>query len=303
MVVRSWISLFTFAGTILFSTVLHGQYRVKTFDISTTVTSLKSTDFGFLEYGTSSGEIGLYDGIVLDRKEKFNSKIVDIRTLNGLSQVLTSKGLFTIKSNSHLLQSPNNLHIIDISADQNILVTTAGIFEKSGNDYTPSRAEFYNINEIKKGGFFYIDKIEYLWIDRNVFVKDRSWRAFVRHPRSDICITSQNKRLIISDDKGIVSFDNRGTVDTLYQTDSIGLTKIFALNGTELLYCAENQLSIFNTRNQELTDIRELNTELVNAVTVDKWENIWVAAGSYLYQIINTKSNKTLEPPAIITTY
>ena len=299
MVVRSWISLFTFVGVILFSTVLHGQYRVKNHDISKTITTLKSTDFGYLQYGTSDGELGLYDGIILDRKEKFNASIVDIRNSNGLFQVLTSKGLFTIKDNKHTLQSPNNLHIIDISADQNILITTAGIFEKSGSDYTPSREEFYNINEIRNGGFFYEGKTEYLWIDRKVFVKDKSWRTFVLHPQSDIIVTSQKNKLIISDDQGIVSLDNRGTVDTLYQTDSIGLTKIFALNGTELLYCADNQLSIFNTRNQELTHIKELNTELVNAVTVDKWENIWVAAGSYLYQIIDTKGTKNQDPPEI----
>ena len=66
-----------------------------------------------------------------------------------------------------------------------------------------------------------------------------------------------------------------------------------------MLYCADNQLGIFNTRNQELTHIRELNTDLVNAVAVDKWENLWVAAGSYLYQIIDTKNVKNQEPPEI----
>ncbi len=299
MVVRSWISLFTFVGIFLFSSVLHGQYRVKTYDISKTITSLKSTDFGYLQYGTSTGDIGLYDGIILDQKEKFNGSIVDIRTTNGISQILTSRGLFKIADIKPTLQSPNNLHILDISSDQNMLVTTAGVFEKSGTDYIPNREEFYNINEIQNGGFYDIDGTEYLWIDRKVFVKDKSWRAFVLHPKSDISITSLNKKLIISDDNGITSFGNNGSIDTLYRTDSIGLTKIFALNGAELIYCADNQLSIFNIRNQELTNIRALNTELVNAVTVDKWENIWVAAGSYLYQIIDTKNAKNQEPPKI----
>ena len=132
-----------------------------------------------------------------------------------------------------------------------------------------------------------------------VYVKDKSWKEFVLHPKSDISITSQNDRLIISDDKSIVSFENSGSIDTLYKTDSIGLTKIYALNGTELLYCADNQFGVFNIRNQELTNIRELNTELINAVTVDKWENIWVAAGSYLYQIIDTKNVKNQGPPEV----
>ena len=101
MMVRSWISLFIFGGIFFFSPDLHGQYRVKTYDISKTITSLKSTDFGYLQYGTSSGELGLYDGIILDRKEKLNASIVDIRTINGLSQVLTTKGVFTIKEINH----------------------------------------------------------------------------------------------------------------------------------------------------------------------------------------------------------
>lgn len=299
MVVRSWISLFTLTWIFLFPSALQGQYKVKTFDLSKKITTLRSTDFGYLQYGTASGELGLYDGTILDLKEKFNARIVDIRTINGILQVLTSKGLFTINNNKHILQSPNNLYIIDISTNQNELITTAGIFEKFGNDYVPNREEFYDINEINKGGFYDIAGTQYLWLDRKVFVKDKSWREFVLHPKSEISITSQNDRLIISDDKGIVSFENSGSIDTLYRTDSIGLTKTFALKGTELLYCADNQLGIFNTRNQELTHIRELNTDLVNAVAVDKWENLWVAAGSYLYQIIDTKNVKNQEPPEI----
>ncbi len=299
MVVRSWISLFTFVGIFLFSSVLHGQYRVKTYDISKTITSLKSTEFGYLQYGTSTGELGLYDGIILDRQQNFNATIVDIQYKNYQTFILTSKGLFTIKGNKKTLQSPNNLHVLDYSQDQNTLLTTAGIFEKSSNDFVPNREEFYNVNEIKNGGFFEVDKTNFLWLDRAVYIKDKSWREFVLHPKSDISVTAQNHKLFISDSKGITSFGTEGSIDTLYRTDSIGLTKIFGIGDYNLLYCADNQVGIFNARSRELTNIRELNTELIHTVTVDKWDNIWIAAGSYLYQIIDSKNIENYDPPEI----
>lgn len=299
MAVRSRISFLIFIGVSLLPSILRGQYRVKTYDISKTITMLKSTEFGYLKYGTKNGELGLYDGIILDRKHRFDGSIVGIHEDKGRSYILTSKGLFSLIEDKKTLESPNNLHILDCSDDLKTIVTTAGIFEKSGNDYVPNREEFYDVNEVRNGGFYTVEGTEYLWLDRKIFIKDKSWREFVLHPKSDISVISQNDKLIISDEKGIVSFENSGSIDTLLRTDSIGLTKIYSINGSEILYCADNQLGIFNVRNQELTNIRELNTELVHAATVDKWDNIWVAAGSFLYQVLDTKGIKTNNPPEI----
>jgi len=286
-------------GIFFFSSILHGQYRVKTYDISKTITSLKSTDFGHLQYGTSNGELGLYDGIILDRQQNFNASIIDIKYQNNQTFILTSKGLFTTKNNKKTLQSPNNLHVLDYSNDEKMLLTTSGVFEKSGSDFIPNREEFYDINEIKNGRFFEVDKVNILWLDRAVYIKDKSWRELVLHTKSDISVTAQNDKLFISDKKGIVSFGKEGSIDTLYRTDSIGLSKIFGIGEYNLLYCADNQVGIFNIRSRELTHIRELNTELIHATTVDKWNNIWIAAGSYLYQIIDSKNIETFDPPEI----
>lgn len=293
------ISIVFILGILYSSTIVYGQYQAKTIDISKTITTLSSTESSYLKYGTKSGEIGLYDGILLDREHKFNASIVDIKAIDNKTYFLTSKGLYSQDGEKNILLSPNNLHVLDVSSDLSLLITTSGIYEKSGNDYIPNREEFYDINEIQKGKFFVVDNRQYLWIDRSVYVNDKSWKEFVLHPKTDMNLTSVQDRLIISDSKGIVSFENNGFIDTLYQSDSIGVPKIFSLQNNKLLYCADNLIGVFNLRNRELTNIRELNTELINAVTIDKWGNIWIAAGSYLYQIVDKISQKNLDAPDI----
>ena len=295
MMIRSWISLFSFWGVFFSSSILYGQYKVKTIDISKTITSLESTEFGYLQYGTSSGELGLYDGIILNQKEDFDARINTVRD----EYVCTTKGLVALKNEKPILQSPNTLNVIDYSENLNLLLTASGVFNKSGNDYIPNREEFYDVNDVQNGTFFNVEGTDYLWFDRAIYIKDKSWRAYILHPRSPMHVTAQKNKLILSDASSIVSVEKGGLIDTLYRTDSIGSTKIFALNESDLLYAADNQIGIFNTRNRELSNIRELNTELINTVTVDKWENIWIAAGSYLYQIIDLDNRKNQDPPEI----
>ncbi len=299
MMVRSWISLFTFLGVFLFSSTIYGQYRVKTIDLSKTITALKTTEAGYLQYGTATGELGLYDGIVLDRSASFNSSIQGIQD----DYIMTSGGLFTLDKEKKILQSPNNLRVLDYNSKLNMLLTTSGVFNKSGNDFIPNREEFYDINEVQNGKFFEVAGVDYLWIDRSIYVKDKSWKEFILHPRSEISVTSQKDKLIISDHTSIVSVADGGSIDTLYRSDTIGLTKIYALNRSDLLYCADNQVGIFNSQDKELTNIRELNTALINAVAVDRWENVWIAAGSYLYQVIDAENTKNQEPPKIMISH
>lgn len=286
-------------GIIFSLNLVFGQYQTKTIAISRSITTLHSSESSYLKYGTKQGEVGLYDGIVLDRRQKFNGSISEMKTIDGILYYLTSKGLYSLAEGKAKLLSPNNLHILDVSSDLSMLVTTSGIYDKSGNDYIPNREEFYDINEVANGKFLEVGDQLYLWIDHKIYIKDKSWKEHILHPQSQMSAIVNGDRLIISDAKGIVSFLNSGTIDTLYQSDSIGLTKLYSLSNNQLLYCAENEVGVFNIRNRQLSNIREINTELIHAATLDAWENIWIAAGSYLYQVIDTKNQKTLDPPVL----
>lgn len=292
------LSILLFVG-ILFSTIsVFGQYHSKTIDISKTITSLNSLDNSYLLYATKSGEIGLYDGILLDQKYNFGAAINGTKLVDDKQLVLTSAGLYIQEDKQYTLTSPNNLNVLDVSQDLSTLITTAGIYEKSGNDYLPNSEEFYSTNEVVNGKIFNLDKYQYLWIDRRIYVKEKSWKEAILHPKADMGVVSLSNSLIISDYKGLVSFENE-TIDTLMRKDSVGISKIFPVSNSKILYCAENQVGVFDLRKKELTNIREVNTELINAVTVDDWDNIWVSAGSYLYQISENKKLAYNQAPVL----
>jgi len=286
-------------GMFFSSSIVFGQYQSKTIDISKTITSLNSLDNSYLLYGTKSGEIGLYDGLLLDRKHNFGSAINNIKVVDGREIVLTAEGLYKKENERYTLISPNTLNVLDVSEDLSTLITTAGIYSKSGSDYLPNSEEFYNTNEIAKGKFFNLDKHEYLWIDRNIYVNRRSWKEAILHPKTDMDVISLSNSLIISDHNGLVSYEKNETIDTLLRIDSVGISKIFPISNSQILYCADNQAGVFDLRKRELTNIREINTQLINAVTIDDWDNIRISAGSYLYQISETKSQASHAAPIL----
>lgn len=276
------------------------QYRTKPFDITKSITALENTTESHLLYGCANGEIGYYDGLQFYKTGNLKGRINDIKVDNGVILYLTENGLHQFENGKSKLLSANNLSILDIDRIGNTLVTTNGIYLKSGNDFLPDREEFYEVSDITEGDIFSLGKEQYLRTDRKIYKKKKSWREFVLHPEPDFGLLNWNEdKMIIADKSSIVTFDSEGYVDSLYRMDTVALSKIFDIQNSKLLFCANDQLGIFDVRKKELNNFYSVSTDLITDAVVDDWDNIWIAAGSYLYQAINTSSEKSLKPPSI----
>lgn len=288
------------AVALCLATSVLAQYRTKPFDISKSITVLQNTEEGHLLYGTETGEVGYYDGLQFYKTDNLKGRINDIKVDNNTIQYLTEYGLYQVEDEKTKLISTNNISILDIDRVGNTLVTSNGIYLKSGNDFIPDREDFYDLSDIKLGNIFSIGSYKYLRADRTIYKKNKSWKEFVLHPEPDFSMAEWNKdKMIIADRTSIVTFDNGGYVDSLYLMDTVQTTKIFNLHNSQLLLCADDQVGLFDVRKRELTNIYKVKTDLITDVELDNWDNIWISAGSYLYQLVNTASPKSKKPPTI----
>ncbi len=294
---RYWIIMMA----MFISYTSDGQYHVKPFDISKNITALQKTESGHILYGTDSGEFGTYDGLQFNRKENLEANIHSIELNEEGVQLATSRGLYEIINDRMMQISPNNLDVMDRSLDNSFLVTTNGVYKKSNSDYIPDKEEFFDINEIKHGSYFTLGDLEYFRADKKVFAKDKRWREVISHAEEDFDVIPWSaSKMVIADRKALITFDGEGYVDTLLHLDVDSKNKIFKLSGSNLLLCADNMIGVFNMRKKELNNFYSMNTDLISTVTEDIWGNIWIAAGSYIYQVIDRSDSKQNQPPKVV---
>ena len=277
-----------------------GQYHVKPFDISKKITALQHTENGTILYGTESGEFGEYDGLQFYRIDNVEAKIHSIEIEGNIKYLCTSKGLYEIKEGRSVQISRNNLDVLARSKDNSFLVTSDGVYNGFKTEYIPNKEDFFDINEIEFGDYFTLGDVECFRADNKVFVKNKRWNELITHAERDFGIIpwSSNK-MLIADRKALVTFDQEGYVDTLLHLGFDTNNKIFKLQASNILFCSDNSIGVFDMRKKELNNFYSLNTELITAVTVDEWGNIWIAAGSYLFQVIDRSSDTRNQPPKI----
>lgn len=286
--------------TMFLSYTVVGQYHVKPFDISKNITALHNTGKGYIYYGTDRGEFGTYDGLQFIRIDNLEANIHSIESDGEVMHLSTSRGLYEFRNGRIVQISRNNLDVLARSPDNKFLVTSSGVYNQVNSDYAPNKEEFYDINEIENGGFFKLGDLEYFRADKNVFVKNNRWNEVISHPESDFSVIPwSSSKMMIADRKALITFDREGYVDTLYHLDTENRNKIFKLQGSRLLLCSYDTIGVFDVRKRELNNFYSLKTDLISSVTVDDWGNIWIAAGSYIYQIINRTSDNKDQPPKI----
>jgi two-component sensor histidine kinase len=294
---RKWI-----LGMMLFvSNFAAGQYHVKPFEISKKITSIKSCENGMLYYGTNVGEFGIYDGVQFTKVDNFEANIHSIECEGSTKYLSTSKGVFEISNGSSEQISGNNLDVLARSTDNNFLVTSHGVFNKINQDYFPDKEEFYNINEIAYGDYFMLGDLECFRADEKIFIKKNRWHKVLDHSERDFSVLPWNdSKLVIADRKALVSLDMNGDRDTLLNFNVDSRNKLYRLSESRLLLCTDNVIGIFDLRKRSLNNFYSLSTDLISSVTVDKWDNIWIAAGSYLFQVIDQSNDKRLQPPEVV---
>ena len=285
---------------MFFSYSVEGQYYVKPFDISKNITALHNTGKGYIYYGTDNGEFGTYDGLQFIRIDDLEANIHSIESDGEVMYLTTSRGLHEYKNKRITQISRNNLDVLARSPDNKFLVTSNGVYNHSNSNYSPNKEEFYDINDIEFGGYFKLGDLEYFRVDKNVFVKKGRWNEAINHADSDFSVIPWNSsKMMIADRKALISFDREGYIDTLHHLDTETRNKIFKLQGSKLLLCSDNTIGVFDVRKKELNNFDSLNTDLISSVTVDDWGNIWIAAASYIYQIIDRTSDTKDQPPKI----
>jgi len=293
---KNWI----IALAIFISYPVIGQYHVKPLDISKNITSLQHTENGVILYGTESGEFGEYDGLLFNRIDNLEANIHSIETDGDIQYLCTSRGLYEIKDGRSIQISRNNLDVLARSDDNSFLVTSDGVYNGIKSEYIPNREDFFDINEIKNGDYFNLGDAECFRRDNKVFIKEKRWNELITHGESDFSIIPWNSdKMLIADRKALVTFDKEGYVDTLLHLGFDTSNKIYKLQGSSILLCSDNTIGIFDMRKRELNNFYSLNTELITSATVDEWGNIWIAAGSYLFQIIDRSSDRRNQPPKI----
>ncbi len=295
--VRNWIIVI--AMFLSYSVV--GQYHVKPFDISKKITAFQQSERGFIFYGTDNGEFGTYDGLQFNRLENLEANIHSIESEGEVKYLSTSRGLYEINGERSTQISRNNLDVLARSPDNTFLVTSNGVYNKFNSDYTPDREDFFDINEIEYGAFFMLGDLECFRADKKIFVKKDRWNEVISHAEGDFSVVPWNTaKMVIADRKALVTFDRDGHVDTLLHLDVETKNKIFKLPGSKLLLCSNDVIGVFDIRKRELNNFYSLNTDLITSATVDEWGNIWIAAGSYIYQIIDRSSDKRNQPPKVV---
>ena len=251
-------------------------------------------------YGTKDGEFGTYDGLQFTRIENLDGRINAIQREEEVVYLLTSRGLYSYQQGKLTQESNNNLNVLSRSADNTFLVTTEGVYHKINTDYFPDKEDFFDINEITHGSYFTIGDRDYFRADNRLFQKDRKWKLVHNHRQSDYSIVPYDKRkMLLVDSASIISMDNQGRIDTLHSVEPSTRNKIYKFKGSEVLLCSDNYIGLFNTRKKELNNIYSLSTELITDAIQDHWGNIWVSAGSYLFQVIDRSSDEINQPPLI----
>lgn len=286
--------------TVFLSYSAHSQYHVKPFDISKKITALETTKYGYIYYGTESGEFGKYDGLQFIRIDNLDVAIHAIESNENFTYLSTSKGLYEFSNGKMTQVSPNNLDILSRSYDNSILVTSNGIYNAINSEYLPDKEEFFDVNEIEFGAYFKMGDLECLRIDKKVFFNKNRWREVISHAESDFSVIPwDTKKMLVVDRKALITFDSEGYVDTLLHLNSETKNKLFKIQGKKVLLCTENTVGVYDMRNRELDTLYSLSTDLITSANVDDWGNIWISAGSYLYQIIDRSGDKWNEPPRV----
>lgn len=288
---RRWTILSVFVCVCMSQISAQGNYLLRSIDLAQRITFIEATEGGYLRYGTANGDVGTFDGISLDRQMSLDGGIVSMTSDEGdYSYVLTTGGVYrTTDFEQAILTSPSHLHVLDRSEDGSMVVTTAGIFTISGNDYMPDRETFYHINEVLRGELIRSGSKNYLRLDQHIYRYDKSWKEhIVKSSNTYDAISWSDDGLLIGDDKGLVAFSPSGMVDTLVRSDTVGLVQLYKIDSQYALYCAEDQISIYNGRSRSISYITDIHTAKIRDVTVDIWGNIWIAAGTSLHVLTPT---------------
>lgn len=291
---RRWTILSVFVCVCMSQISAQGDYLLRSIDLAQRITFIEATKDGYLRYGTANGDVGTFDGRSLDRQMSLDGGIVSMITdASGYTYMLTTGGVYrTTDFLQAILISPSHLHALDMSVDGSLVVTTSGVFNTSGSDYMPDRETFYHINEVQRGHLIRSGSKNYLRLDQHIYRYDKSWKEhIVKSSNTYDAIAWSDDGLLIGDDKGLVAFSPSGIVDTLVRSDTVGLVQLYKIDSQYALYCAEDQISIYNGRSRSISYITDIHTAEIRDVTVDIWGNIWIAAGTSLHVLTPTSAS------------
>jgi len=279
--------------------LVNAQHRVKTHDLGKKFTALNVADDGRLVYGTNTGEIGYYDGLQIEKLSNLNGRINAIKKIDDQLYFLSDNGMYILEKDETSLIVGKNIKVLDINDQMDLVIARNGIYRKSGNDYIPHREAFLDVNEVNRGSFFEVEGEVYVRLGKVVFKKNKTWEEAIFHRSEDYGLVPFERHFYIGDDRGIVRFDVSNQVDTLMRSDSLNIQRLFKVDSRNLLVAGNDKVQLFDITKRIYKDIHTIKTDLITSATVDKWGSIWISAGSYLYQIIDTQNPESLRPPEV----
>ncbi len=273
---------------LIFATlILTAQIRVSTLEVGKEITALTNADDGELIYGTKIGEVGTYDGLITRPIFHVNGTVYTIRQTPEGTVVNTSIGLFSY--NKSLVNiSGDHLCVLSSAADQSLLITTKGFYSLRGNIYTVAdEAGLPKLNSISTAKYLQSQDHQYILADGVAYRKDKWWET-IRDSVIDISLSSKGIVILTGNEV----FHENG--DTLYRGD-IDTSAHVIVSADDRIYLTNDNF-ISELIDGELKAIYTINTSIVTTIHEDKWQNIWVAAGKFLYRV---KSDQYKHSPQI----
>ncbi len=269
---------------------INAQMHIKPFDVSKKITVLFSTADGHLIYGTENGELGFYNGQIFSQKKQFEGRINNIVKINNLLYILTSNGLYVKTAYNYKALTGTNINVLALSDDANMLVAANGVYHKEGNNYMLDKEDFYSINHVTKAKFLTLNSIKYLHIDYKIYKKEKNWSEnFIKNSEINVYDWTTSQMLIV-DSTSLINYNKDGYIDTLSVFEGNKTAKLFNISRQNVLLCYDDKIALVNLNQTVKNDIYNINTDLITTITKDKWDNIWIAAGTYIYQFIPTNS-------------
>ena len=272
---------------LLLPVMVQSQYRVSVVEVNRTITTMADGDLGQIIYGTASGEIGYFDGLLLTQQHQVSGG-VNLLTKEANGYLASTKvGLYEVSDQMAAISG----HHLDVLATDRLdyLFTSKGVFEKQGADYVASNPSGLPVRgSIAKAKLLRTRQGEFLFLDGSLYKKELRWKV-VMDSLLDVSITNR--------DVVMASRDKVFTVEQeLYEGPLDANVQIFATSDDRIFLTNDNYIG--ELVDGELHPVYSINSDSVSSIHEDRWHNIWVATPGFLHRISRTEE---LQLPSLST--
>ncbi len=263
---------------------LWGQYRISVREAPAPLTDIITVKNGMLLYGDAKGDIGYFDGLVFDKRQRIPGKINKIKRRGAEVQIYSDHGYYVLQDENLKLKS-GDIQVLDGSPEGDLLITRRGIYSREGQEYVPEKWQFYDISHIDKGEYISQGENDFMLIDRILYVKVKEkWKELFVKSGIDIFPYADHK-IMIKDDRTIISLTPDGYLDTLLSMDR-AFEFVPVDHGEYLVETSDSLFHYFQGFSKRRFVGIVPDIKLSNAVK-DQWGSIWIASGNRLLSLID----------------